>query len=295
MIEPGPVQKMLSRYQCRNNDERCDALKEIVQEIALVALGRAGFFSCGALYGGTALRIFHGLDRFSEDLDFSLTKTNPEFDLGTYLPAVRDELGSYGFEMDVELKKKTADFAIQSAFIKGGTLIHLVRIAAITPPIPGVPRGEKLKIKIEVDTDPPDGAGFEVKYRLSPIPYSVRLYDPPSLFAGKLHAILCRNWKQRVKGRDFYDYVWYLSQNIPVNFSHLESRMRQSGHWSDENPLNHERLIGILDERFSAVDFTQAKSDVIPYIKDSRSVELWNREFFLAITKDRLKGRFVPR
>jgi hypothetical protein len=293
MIDHGPVQKMLERYECRNNDERRDALKEIVQEITLVALGRAGFFSHAAFYGGTALRIFHGLERFSEDLDFSLTEPDPAFDLGIYLPAVRDELGSFGFDMEVTQKPKSADSAVQSAFIKGGTLIHLIKIAAVEPPVPGVPKNEQLKIKFEVDTDPPAGAGFEVKYRLSPIPYSVRLYDPPSLFAGKLHALLCRNWKQRVKGRDFFDYVWYLSQNVPVNVGHLEARMRQSGHWSGPKSLDRESLLALLDGRFSAVDFARAKADVIPFIRDSRSVELWSRDFFVAVSRENLKCQAV--
>ena len=160
-------------------------------------------FMRAAFYGGTALRIFHGLERFSEDLDFSLAEPDPVFRLDDYLDAVAAELGSWGFVMQVETKQKNAGSPIQSAFIKGGTLVHLVRIASVVPPVSGVPENELLKIKLEIDTDPPAGAGFEIGYRLEPIPFSVRLYDRPSLFAGKVHALLCRNWGQRVKGRDF--------------------------------------------------------------------------------------------
>lgn len=291
MVETSPVGKMLERYQCRNNEERREALKEIVQEITLVALGRADFFSRAAFYGGTALRIFHGLERFSEDLDFSLEKPDRSFDLAMYLPAVRDELGAYGFEMDVDQKQKTEYRAVQSAFIKGGTLIHLVKLASIIPPVSGVAANEQLKIKFEVDTDPPTGATYEVKYRLSPIAHSVRLYDPPSLFAGKLHAILCRDWEHRVKGRDFYDYVWYLSHNIQLNIAHLESRMRQTGHWSGDRELDREELLRLLEDRFSTLDFKQAKYDVLPFIKDSRVLDLWSKEFFIAITIEKLHVR----
>jgi predicted nucleotidyltransferase component of viral defense system len=283
-----PVQKMLEKYHCRTNDERRDALKEIVQEITLVALDRAGFFNRAAFYGGTALRIFYGLDRFSEDLDFSLIKADPSFNLGLYLPAVRDELASYGFEMTVDQKQKTASTAVQSAFIKGGTLVHLVKIASVTPPVAGVPKNEQLKIKIEIDTDPPAGADYEIKYGLTPIPYSVRVYDKPSLFAGKLHALLCRNWHSRGKGRDFYDFVWYLSGDVPPNIIHLEARMRQSGHWKGRKSLAGNDILRLLDERFSAVNFAQLKADVLPFIKDSRSLDRWSREFFSSISREHL-------
>jgi len=279
---------MLDRYRCKNNDERRDALKEIIQEISLVGLGRAGFFSHAAFYGGTAMRIFYGLERFSEDLDFSLDAPDPDFDLSAYLPFVHDELAAWGFDMNVELRIKSQESAVQSAFIKGGTLIHLINIASIQPPIPGIPSNELLKIKLEIDTDPPQNACYEVKYGLSPIPYSVRLYDLPSLFAGKIHALLCRSWGNRVKGRDFFDYVWFLKQNIPVNSRHLEARLRQSGNWTEQASLDLKHLLQMLCDRFSTIDFAQAKADIIPYIKDTRVVDLWDANFFISISNSRL-------
>jgi predicted nucleotidyltransferase component of viral defense system len=284
-----PVQKMFERYQCRTNDERRDALKEIVQEITLAALDRAHFFTHAAFYGGTALRIFHGLERFSEDLDFSLAEPDPSFNPGVYLDAIRDELGSYGFEMTAEQKEKSQSTAIQSAFIKGGTLIHLIKIGSITPPVSGAPQSEQLKIKIELDTDPPPGASYEVKYRLAPTPHSVRLYDPPSLFAGKLHALLCRNWKSRAKGRDFYDYLWYLSNDIPVNTVHFEARMRQGGGWKKTQAITKNDALRLLQERFSSVDFEQIKADITPFIRDTRPLDLWNADFFMGVSKENLR------
>lgn len=288
MAALSPVQRMLEAYDCRTDDRRRDALREIVQEVALVGLSRTGFFAHAAFYGGTALRVFHGLERFSEDLDFSLARAEPGFKLETYLAAVRDELASWGFEMSVELKCKEGGRAVQSAFIKGGTLVHLAKIAALQPPVPGIAPDELFKVKLEIDTDPPEFAGFETRYRLSPIPYSVRLYDPPSLFAGKTHALLCRNWKARVKGRDFYDYIWYLSRGTALNLPHLEARMRQSGHWGAE-ALTEARLGDLLAARFASVDYAQAKADVAPFLRDSRSLELWGPDFFIAITRERMK------
>ena len=284
-----PIQKMFEKYQCSNNDERRSAIKEIVQEITLVALSRAGFFNRAAFYGGTCLRLFHGSERFSEDLDFSLMESDPSFDLGTFIPAIRDELGAYGFEMDVMEKHKTQNTPIQSAFIKGGTLIHFIKVASINPPVAGVSKNELLKIKIEIDTNPPAGAGYEIRYRLSPTSYSVRLYDLPSLFAGKIHALLCRNWKQRAKGRDFYDYLWYLSHEVSVNKIHLESRMIQSGHWQVEKKLTLNDILLLLDKRFSSVDFKQLKEDILPFIKDPISLDLWDKNFFSTISHEYLK------
>lgn len=287
---PSPVQDLLNRYQAKSPGEFRQALKEIIQEITLLGLSRAGFFRKGAFYGGTALRIIHGLDRFSEDLDFSLDAPDPDFKLESYTVPVRDELAAYGFEVTVETKEKTEDSAVQSAFVKGGTLIHLIKIAALTPPVSGVPPNEQLRIKFEVDTDPPPGAAYEVKYQLSPIPYSLRLYDLPSLFAGKLHALLCRSWKNRVKGRDFYDYLWYLSNGIIPNLPHLEARMRQSGHWLSPEALDIRELRKLLEDRFTQVDFSQAREDVRPFVRDSRSLDLWGEEFFSSVTRDKLMG-----
>ncbi|AEF83764.1 conserved hypothetical protein [Treponema primitia ZAS-2] len=289
MNTKSPVQIMFEQYHCTTTEERRDALKEIIQEITLAALDRAHFFTHAAFYGGTALRIFHQLDRFSEDLDFSLMEPDSSFDLGLYLNAVWDELGSYGFDMTVETKEKVTDTAVQSAFIKGGTLLHLLKIGSITPPVPGVPPNELIKVKFEVDTNPYPGAGYEVKYGLMPIPYSVRLFDLPSLFAGKLHALLYRSWKSRAKGRDFYDYLWYLSKGIPVNRRYLEAGIRQGGHWAGPEPLALKDILRLLTDRFSSVDYKQIKNDVLPFIRDTRPLDLWSKDFFISLSQEKLR------
>ncbi len=282
------LQDMLKAYDCRTADDYRHALNETVQEIALLGLYRGGFFTKAAFYGETALRIFYGLDRFSEDLDFSLLKSDPSFDLSSFTQVLQDELGAYGLEMTVQKKIKRNDSPVQSAFIKGGTQMHLLTIASVQPPVSGINPKEQLRIKCEVDTEPPGGATFEMKYQLRPVPYSVRLYSPSSLFAGKVHALLCRSWKRRVKGRDFYDYVWFLSRSIPVSLAHLAERMRQTGHLSANAVLSEEALRDCLRKRFAVVDFDQVRKDVLPFIKNAEAVHLWSADFFSRITDEHL-------
>jgi predicted nucleotidyltransferase component of viral defense system len=289
------IADMLNAYECRTADDYRHALNEIVQEIALLGLYRSGFFTKAAFYGGTALRIFYGLDRFSEDLDFSLLKRDKNFDLSSFTQVVQDELGAYGLEMTVQEKIKQNDSPVKSAFIKGGTQIHIVKIASIKPPVTGIHPQEQLRIKLEVDTEPPQGAAFEMKYQLRPVPYSVRLYSPSSLFAGKIHALLCRSWKTRVKGRDFYDYVWFLSKSIPVNITHLAQRMKQTGHLPADAVLTEKDLKSHLRKRFASVDFEQARKDVLPFIKNHDAVALWSADFFSTITDDKLKVEKAPK
>ena len=281
------IQSMMERYQPQNAEAYRNALKEIVQEIALHGMSKSGFFQEGAFYGGTALRIFYGLHRFSEDMDFSLVHPNPSFALSDYLPAVEEELSAVGLKMRVEQKNKTKVTDIQSAFIKGGTLIQIISIQQTDEVlIPGIHKQEQLKIKLEVDTNPPPGAGFELRYALRPVPYVVRLYDKPSLFAGKIHAVLCRNWARRIKGRDLYDYVWYLSQDTPVNLFHLQKRLEQSDRWDSSKQLALQDTKDMLKERFSQLDFEVAKKDVIPFLSDASELDLWNAGFFQAITEN---------
>jgi len=282
------INSMLEKYACKTIEEHRNALKEIVQEISLLGLYRCGFFNKAAFYGGTALRIFYGLDRFSEDLDFSLVEADPNFRLKDFLKPLEDELSSFGFEMQVEEKRKSTRSAIKSAFIKGDTQLHLLRIAAIKPPVSGLNPDEKLRVKIEIDTDPPGKANFEIKYQLLPVPFSVRLFDAPSLFAGKVHALLCRSWQNRVKGRDFYDYAWYLSRSIPLNIQHLQARLDQTGHLAKKK-LEPEMLIEMLDERFDTIDFAKAKEDVKAFVSNQETLELWSADFFSQITRQYLR------
>jgi predicted nucleotidyltransferase component of viral defense system len=282
------IESMFKKYEPKSVEESKRALHEIIQEIALLGLFRSGFFSKAAFYGGTALRIFFGLDRFSEDLDFSLLEPEPSFELKKYTKFVREELGAYGLKMKVEEKEKRTDTAVRSAFIKGGTIINLMKIESISIPVAGISKNEQFKIKLEVDTNPPPGAEYEVKYQLDPVPYSVRLFSLHSLFAGKVHAVLCRGWRNRVKGRDFYDYLWYLSKNVELDIDHLANRMRQTGHLYEDEVMSESNLRHKLKERFSKIDFQQARDDVLPFISDPVKLQLWSEDFFTSLTRDKL-------
>lgn len=287
MVVHSAVESMLRKYPQKAKEDQANALKEIIQQIALLGLFRAGFFDNAAFYGGTALRLFHGLPRFSEDLDFSLIKKRTNFSFASYCEAVRTELLAYGFETEVTHKEKAADTAIESAFIKAGTLKHLLKIGAAHPETIGVHAGELLKIKLEVDTDPPSGATYEVKYLLEPIPFSVRIFSLPSLFAGKVHALLCRNWKGgRVKGRDLYDFVWYMSKNVPIDASHLAHRIQQTGHCGPNEFLNQSAIIQMLNKKFQSINYAQARHDIIPFIKNPDEVKIWSAEFFSSIANN---------
>ena len=284
------LEQMLKAYESQNDYDRKNSVKEIMQEIVLCGLSRAGFFRRAAFYGGTALRIFYGLDRFSEDLDFSLESPDPAFDLKQYFPILEKEIKSYGLNVDITEREKATDSTIRSAFLKGNTREHMLLFYDNDQISGSIAKNELIKIKFEVDVDPPGFATFEHKYRLLPSPYEVNLYDMPSLFAGKIHAVLARAWRSRVKGRDLYDYVFYLSRGTTVNLEHLHERLVNSGTLQRETPFTIEILKSMLSERFEAIEYTQARRDVEPFIHDPASLGVWNADFFKQIT-DNLKER----
>ena len=277
--------QMLSKYQIRDIGDKKNAIKEIVQEVVLCGLSRGGFFKDAAFYGGTALRIFYGLDRFSEDLDFSLVSQNPDFDLTKYFSYIENETKSLGLNFIVKEKAKSFDSNVKSAFLKGNTKEHILTFYEEANDTNIINKDELISIKFEVDINPPMGATFETKFSLLPSPYQVRLYDMPSLFAGKIHACLCRNWKSRVKGRDFYDYVFFLAMGAKVNLVNLKAKLVQSKFIAEDYDLTIENLKTLLNERFSNMDFAQAKEDVLPFVKDKSKLDLWSKEFFIEITK----------
>lgn len=279
------IEQMLSLHDAETLTDKKNSIKEVIQEITLCGLSRSGFFNTAAFYGGTALRIFYGLDRFSEDLDFTLLSPNINFDLNDYIPVLEKEIRSYGLNFELKEKNKTADSNIRSAFLKGNTKEHILMLFSDSA-ASSVGKNDMIKIKIEVDTDPPDHAAVERKYQLLPIPYEIAVYDMPSLFAGKIHAVLCRAWKNRVKGRDLYDYVFYLARHVPVNLPHLSARLAQTGSIERSEDLSVSEVRRMLFERFDSIDFEQAKKDVFPFIKNPAALDPWNADFFKEITKN---------
>jgi predicted nucleotidyltransferase component of viral defense system len=274
------VKRMLARYEPKSVDDSVRALREIIQEVALLGLWRAKFFEHAAFYGGTALRILHGLDRFSEDLDFSLLEPSPDFNLLRYTASLEEELMAFGFNVRVEMIDKTVESAVQSAFLKANTRNELLVIEAGEELSGQVSAGQVLKVKIEVDTDPPPGFSTSTRYLLQPIPFAVRSYALPDLFAGKMHALLFRKWKNRVKGRDWYDFVWYAANHPQLNLAHLEQRMRQTGHWGGEQLLSPAAFRDLLFNAIARLDVNQARKDVAPFIKDQQMLALWSHDFF---------------
>ncbi len=274
------VREMLSKYACQRLEDTVRALREIMQEVALLGLWRSKFFEKAAFYGGTALRILHGLDRYSEDLDFSLLSPVPEFNLSAYTSAVEKELRAFGFDVRVEQRSKSAQTPVQSAFLKADTLSQLLVIETAQDMVREIPKGQVLKIKLEVDTDPPPGFRTQMRYLLMPIPFAVRVYEPQDLFAGKMHAILCRSWKGRVKGRDWYDLVWFVARQTGLHLMHLEHRMRQTGHWTANEALTPEAFQGLLNKTIEHLDIEQARREVTPFVKDPQHLVLWSADFF---------------
>lgn len=279
------IQQMLDRYPCHSLNDYRNAIREIFQEIALLGLWRSKFFEHAVFYGGTCLRIFYGLDRFSEDIDFSLLRSNPRFDLKKYHAAVKAEFNSFGFDIEVEPRIKPATATIQSAFIKTGTYQNMIAIEVPQDISRVLHRNEVLKIKMEIDIDPPGSFSTEAKVIYQPIPFSVPVFSPSDLFAGKIHAVLCRRWKNRVKGRDWYDLVWYIGRGIHLNINHLLKRMVQSGHWQTSSSLTPSALLGLLEKKIQETDFDVAREDVSPFLKDPASITLWSQDFFMGLLR----------
>ena len=279
------VRQMLDAYACKTRDEYVHAIREILQQLALFGLWRGKFFEHAAFYGDTALRILHGLDRYSEDLDFSLLKPDPAFALDSYGSALQRELASFGFDVAFESRVTRQETAIESAFLKANTLQQLIVVEAGPAVLGGQHAREVLKIKLEVDTDPPGGFQTVSRPVLVPIPFAVNAYALPDLFAGKMHAVLCRKWKGRVKGRDWYDLVWYLGRHPRLHLAHLEQRMRQSGDWTDAIPLNRPALMALLGAGIDALDVGQARDEAARFVRDATALTIWSQEFFRQIVE----------
>ncbi|MCQ2979024.1 MAG: nucleotidyl transferase AbiEii/AbiGii toxin family protein [Clostridia bacterium] len=274
------IKTMMSKYNINTVNDEINSVKEIIQEIVLLGLSRGGFFDEAAFYGGTALRIFYGLDRFSEDLDFALLKPNKNFDLTKYFNAIEDELKKYGFNLTIKNKVKTKESNIDSAFLKGDTK-EIILSCFPKESLKEDGKYKDIKIKFEVDINPPDGANFEVKTKVDPNIHYVKLYDMPSLYAGKVHAILCRNWKMRVKGRDLYDFIFYLQSKTKINMELLKNKLIASEALKEKDKFDIDVLKKMLKKKFNEIDFNEAKQDVIKFLHDDNDMPyMWDKKTF---------------
>lgn len=271
------IQDRLDSYNCKTELEEEHAIREITQEVALSALGRTDFFKYAVLQGGTCLRIFYGLNRFSEDMDFILKEADRDFQLTPHLKALSEELLAYGYNIEV-VDRSNADIAVRKAFIKDDSIGKVLQLkhSGKTGPL------HKIRIKFEVDTNPPLGSNFEMKYVDFPFVSSVTVQDKASLFAGKIHALLCREY---IKGRDWYDFTWYTSQSVEINYQFLASALTQQGPWQGQNiQVDLDWCIKQFRDKITSIDWNATKEDIRRFVKPTElpSVDLWGRNLFLA-------------
>lgn len=278
------IQEWLNEYQPANPAAAQQALREIMQEIALAGLQRSGFFETAAFYGGTALRIFHGLDRFSEDLDFSLLEADPDFSIQPYLHGMAKEFDALGIRVEVNKKKKTKQSNIDSAFLKSDTDWQEIVLKDIITPTKADRLLPSIKIKLEVDKNPPLGFETEEKLLVRPFSFYTKCYTLPDLFAGKMHALLFRKWANRVKGRDWYDMEWYIRKGTPLHLAHLAVRARNSGDWSSETMTTTD-FKQLLTQKIAGISIDRIKEDVLPFIKDYHKLDIWSAAYFQDLAK----------
>ncbi|HUH75381.1 MAG TPA: nucleotidyl transferase AbiEii/AbiGii toxin family protein [Chitinophagales bacterium] len=272
------IKDWIAEYNPSNEEEVLSALREIMQEIVLAGLSRTDFFGKAAFYGGTALRIFYDLDRFSEDLDFSLLKSTPDFSLEPYFMAVIEEFEAVGMTVNVREKDKKIKTKVESAFLKSETIWKELVLEDIVKQV-GIKSNRTIKIKIEVDCQPPLGFETEEKLLLRPFSFYVKCFTRPSLFAGKMHALLFRKWKSRVKGRDWYDLEWYIKKNIPLDVQHFLQRAKDTGDWEKES-IAKEEILQLIKDKIDAVSMDSVKEDVVRFIKDDKVLDIWSKEYF---------------
>ena len=265
----GIFEDMLSRYETSSSESMRNATLEVIQQVTLAGLQRGGFFDKAAFYGGTCLRIFHGLRRFSEDMDFTLLRKNETFDIEDYFPAIISEFQSLGREVYITKKDKKNFGKVESSFLKDNTEVYNLSFQT-----------EKIyKIKIEIDTDPPLGFKTEPKLLLQPFSFFTRTLSLPDLYAGKLHALIFRTWKNRVKGRDWYDFEWYVRNGIKLDFSHFKERTLEFNGLG----ITKDEFMRLLKNRFNETDIEMVKRDVRPYLTDPREIEIWSNDYFLQL------------
>ena len=261
--------QMLSAYEQTTEQQKRNAIFEINQQVILAGLYHGGFFDLAAFYGGTCLRIFHGLQRFSEDMDFSLLASNENFDFTNYFQPIIDEFAMIGRKVEIKKKDKKNFGKVDSAFLKDNTDVYDVTFQT----------EKSIKIKIEVDTQPPLKFNTEQKLLMLPESFMARCFTLPDLFAGKMHALVYRAWKNRVKGRDWYDFEWYIRHQIPLDFTHLAERALQ---FNGED-ITRNSFIEKLKERLSSADINQVKADVLPFVRNTRELDIWSNDYFLKL------------
>ncbi|ABL65258.1 nucleotidyl transferase AbiEii/AbiGii toxin family protein [Chlorobium phaeobacteroides] len=268
------LRKRLERYAASNAKQEEQALKEILQEVALYGLWRAGFFQVAAFQGGTCLRILHGLPRFSEDLDFMLRSPDKEFRWHPYFETLESVMAEFGIRCKL-VDKGNMDRAVRQALLKDDSFARQINLSFY-----GNQNPRKLKIKLEIDTKPPEGSAFEYRYLDFPLDFELCAQTLSGNFSLKIHALLCRPY---IKGRDWFDFGWYVTQEVSPNLLLLENALRQYGPWAGQHQsVDKEWLNKALSDRIGSIDWAQAAGDVAPFLPPAfqQSLRLWSRQFF---------------
>lgn len=264
--------QMFSRYIINTRDDELNAVHEIMQQVTLAALYRESFFNRAAFYGGTCLRIFHGIKRFSEDMDFSLIEKNDSFTLEPYFDSIIKEFSSIGRKVEISKKDKKNISNIESAFFKDNTEVYDLAFKT----------ERTVKVKIEVDKNPPLNFNTEHRLLLLPFSFMTRCFTIPGLYAGKMHTLLFRKWRNRVKGRDWYDFEWYVRNNYPINFKHLKERAIQTGNAIDEE-FTRDHFIMLLKNKIEKTNIDMVKADVLPFIREPETLTIWSNDYFIQL------------
>jgi predicted nucleotidyltransferase component of viral defense system len=261
--------QMVAEISQQRGTEGYNVEQEVMQRIALAALFRGGFFKHAAFYGGTCLRIFHELPRFSEDMDFTLTEKNPDIHLENYFPFIIEEFRKAGLEVIIQKKEKKIFGRVESAFLKENTEVYDIKFQT----------KKTIKVKIEMDTDPPLGFDTEQKILAQPFSFYTRCLTLPYLYAGKMHALVYRAWQRRIKGRDWYDFEWYVRHRVPLDFRHLQERI----HEFSGKTVNKEEFMEMLREKLSSTDINLVKQDVISFVDNPHELDIWSNDYFLQL------------
>lgn len=277
------IKEWIAEYKPITAEDYKQALREIMQQIALAGLYRGGFFNKAAFYGGTALRIFYHLNRFSEDLDFSLLQADDDFTIEPYLNVIEEEFLAQGMKISINTKKKQTSSNIDSAFLKNETLWSELNLDAVIPQI-GLQQTVGIKIKIEIDTQPPLGFETEEKLLLQPYSYYVKVFKIEDLFAGKMHALLFRKWGNNVKGRDWYDMQWYIKKGVSLNLHHFLLRAKDSKDWKKES-ISEQEFRQLLSDRIEYVSIEMAKQDIQRFIASQSEFSIWSKTYFHDLAK----------
>jgi predicted nucleotidyltransferase component of viral defense system len=275
------IQERLDGYNAQSIQEEEMALREITQEVALLTLYNLDFYKLAAFHGGTCLRVFYSLNRFSEDLDFALIQPDPDFSFKLYQEHLKREFEAFGYETRI-IERKDLNHSVKSIFLKEDSIGKFLNLQFQKTD----GRSKSIKIKLEIDTNPPSGAEFENKYCDFPLNFAVTAHRISSLFAGKIQALLSRTY---TKGRDWYDFLWYAGRKTAINYDFVKNGLCQSGPWSCQKiQIDRAWILSQLERKIVETDWEEARTDVRRFLKsyELKSLELWTKDFFLLKLKN---------